>query len=138
MRPARPQRARARVLFAAGWALAALAASAAAQSAARAPAPGAGAALMATINALTAPGMDGRAAGSAGGQKARDYIESRLAALTLPPAGADGFRQPFTTTDKTGASRAGTNLVARCEGRRKDAPVIVVSAHYDHLGVRNG
>lgn len=98
----------------------------------------AGTALMATINALTAPGMDGRAAGTPGGQRARAYIEDRLTALKLPAAGADGYRQPFTTTDKTGASRAGTNLVARCEGRRKDAPVIVVSAHYDHLGIRNG
>lgn len=98
----------------------------------------AGAALMTTIAALTAPGMDGRAAGSAGGQKARDYIEGRLTALGLPPAWAGGFRQAFTATDRAGATRAATNLAARCEGRRKDAPAIVVSAHYDHLGVRNG
>ena len=126
--------------MAAALALLAVAAVAAAQPAAPAGArpAAAGAALMDTIRALTAPGMDGREAGSAGGEKARDYIERRLAAARLPQAGASGYRQAFSFTTKAGVTRTGTNLIARCEGRHPDRPVLVVSAHYDHLGVRGG
>jgi len=101
-----------------------------------APAPGAG--MMATIGALTGPGMDGRAAGTPGGAKARAWIEARLKAMGARPAGSDGYGQPFTFTNRAGATVQGVNLVASCPGLRADAPVLVVSAHYDHLGVRNG
>jgi len=97
-----------------------------------------GAALLGSITALTAPGMDGRGTGTDGARKAQAWIEARLTALGVRPAAAAGFAQPFQFTNKAGATMTGTNLVARCEGRRTDAPAIVVSAHYDHLGVRNG
>lgn len=116
----------------------AAAGAAVAQSAPVARPTTAGAALMETIRALTAPGMDGREAGSPGGAKARDYIERRLAAAKLPPAAASGYRQTFSFATKAGVTRTGTNLVALCEGRHPDRPVLVVSAHYDHLGVRGG
>lgn len=109
------------------------------------PAPGTaasaaadGAALLDSITALTAPGMDGRGTGTGGARKARAWIEARLSALGLRPVTATGFAVQFQFTSKAGATMTGTNLVARCEGRRRDAPAIVVSAHYDHLGVRNG
>jgi Zn-dependent M28 family amino/carboxypeptidase len=108
---------------------------------ARQPAAVAGAdgqALLATIATLASPDMQGRAAGTEGGRKARGFIESRLTALKATPALPSGFAMPFEFTTKAGATVAATNLVARCEGRRPSAPVIVVSAHYDHLGVRNG
>lgn len=97
-----------------------------------------GAALLATITALTAPGMDGRGAGTEGARRARAWIESRLEALGVAPAAAGGYASPFQFTTKDGAATTGTNIIARCDGRRPDAPAIVVSAHYDHLGVRNG
>lgn len=102
------------------------------------PATGVGAAMHARIVALTAPGMDGRATGSEGGAKARAYIEAALQRTSVLPAGVDRFAQPFTATTKTGAKVKGVNLLARCPGRRADAPYLVVSAHYDHLGVRDG
>jgi len=97
-----------------------------------------GAALLASITALTAPGMDGRGTGTDGARKALAWIEARLRALGVRPAAAGGFAHSFQFTNKAGATMTGTNLVARCEGRRTDAPAVVVSAHYDHLGVRNG
>jgi Zn-dependent M28 family amino/carboxypeptidase len=97
-----------------------------------------GAALLASITALTAPGMDGRATGTDGARKARGWIEARLGAIGVGPAGPAGYAVPFTFTNQAGASVTGTNLVARCEGRRAGAPYLVVSAHYDHLGIRNG
>jgi Zn-dependent M28 family amino/carboxypeptidase len=102
------------------------------------PADATGRALLQTIAALTAPGMDGRGAGTEGGARARAWIEARLKALGVPPASTAGFATTFDVVTKAGASLQGHNLVARCEGRQSGAPVIVVSAHYDHLGVRDG
>lgn len=132
-----------RLAFAAVPLLLALLASprpAAGQAAATAaPAPASvGAALLESIAALTGPGMDGRATGTDGARKAQAWIETRLRALGVGPAGPAGYAVPFTYANKAGASVTGTNLVARCEGRRADAPYLVVSAHYDHLGIRNG
>jgi Zn-dependent M28 family amino/carboxypeptidase len=103
-----------------------------------APASADGAALLRSITALTAPGMDGRATGTDGARKAQAWIEARLGAIGVRPAGPAGYAVPFTFTNKAGASVTGTNVVARCEGRRAEAPYLVVSAHYDHLGIRNG
>jgi Zn-dependent M28 family amino/carboxypeptidase len=100
--------------------------------------PANGLSLIATIAALASPDMQGRGAGTEGGRKARGLIESRLAAMKATPALPSGFAMPFEFTTKAGATVSATNLVMRCDGRRPTAPVIVVSAHYDHLGVRNG
>jgi len=97
-----------------------------------------GRALLDAIAALTAPGMDGRAVGTEGSRQARAWVEARLGALGVEPAMPSGFAMPFEFTTAGGSSVSGINLVARCPGRRADAPAIVVSAHYDHLGVRNG
>ena len=112
----------------------------AAAPAAPAPASGAvdGTALLASITALTAPGMEGRATGTEGARRAQAWIEARLSALGVRPALPAGFAVPFQFTNKAGVIVTGTNLVARCDGRRADAPYLVVSAHYDHLGIRNG
>ena len=94
--------------------------------------------LLSSIAALTAPGMDGRAAGTDGARRARAWIVGRLTALGVEPAMPDGFAMPFQFSTASGATVTGTNVVARCPGKRPAAPAIVVSAHYDHLGIRNG
>ncbi len=132
-----PHRLRALALAAAA-ALAVVARPAAQAVAPAPPTAGVGAAMHARIVELTAPGMDGRATGSEGGAKARAYIEAALRRTSVLPAGVDRFAQPFTATTKTGTKVSGVNLLARCPGRRADAPYLVVSAHYDHLGVRDG
>jgi hypothetical protein len=112
------------------------------------PAAPDGAALLASIQALTAPGMDGRATGTPGNAKARAWIVERLKTIgVIPmavvpidayPGGAGTFEFPFSFTSKTGVSMQGVNVVATCAGRRSELPPIVVSAHYDHLGIRDG
>jgi hypothetical protein len=112
-----------------------------------APAATAGARLLADIEALTAPGMDGRATGTPGNGKARAWIVERLRAIGVvpmrvvpadaPQGGRGTFEHPFSFTSKAGVSMEGVNLVATCGGRRPGPP-IVVSAHYDHLGIRDG
>ncbi|HUU35870.1 MAG TPA: M28 family peptidase [Vicinamibacterales bacterium] len=94
--------------------------------------------MLATVLALTGPGMDGRATDTPGGAKARAWIEARLRAIGVRPATGQSYAQPFSFAADGGGMAQGTNLVALCPGSDADAPHIVVSAHYDHLGVRNG
>jgi Zn-dependent M28 family amino/carboxypeptidase len=107
-------------------------------AAAAAPAAPDGGAILATIRSLTAPGMDGRAVGTPGNVKARAFIVDRFSRLGLLPATGRSYEAPFSFTTKAGATVAGVNLLARCPGRRPELPVLVVSAHYDHLGIRDG
>jgi hypothetical protein len=81
------------------------------------------------VDLLAADSLEGRAAGSRGGQAAARYIESRLGVLGIAPAGENGrFTQPFYGSYK--------NVLARIDG--EDAALrnewIVVGAHYDHVG----
>lgn len=88
------------------------------------------------VRILSADDMQGRAPGTPGSEKARAYILSRFAEIGLSPVG-DKFEQAFTFTKRDGSTVQGTNLVARIKGT-KPGKAMVVSAHYDHLGVRGG
>jgi Zn-dependent M28 family amino/carboxypeptidase len=118
----------------------------------RAPAAAAvdGAAALADLRALADPAMEGRAAGTPGGARARAYLLQRFRALGLAPATANGFEQPFTFTPRqrrafwqttpreAGKPVDGVNLVARIPGTAEPTRYILVSAHYDHLGIQGG
>jgi Zn-dependent M28 family amino/carboxypeptidase len=88
------------------------------------------------IRTLSADDMQGRAPSTPGSEKARAYILSRFAEIGLSPIG-DKFEQSFEFAKRDGTKVQGTNLVARIKGT-KSGKAMVVSAHYDHLGVRNG
>jgi len=101
-------------------------------------------ALMSVVRTLASEEYQGRAAGSEGGAKARAFIRERLEALKLQPVGS-ALEHPFTFTPRgrTPEGRplpdvAAVNLVGRCPGTDPGLPAIVLSAHYDHLGIRNG
>ena len=87
--------------------------------------------LMKDLRALADPALEGRATGTRGGLKARAWIEAQFAAIGVPPAGSSGYRQMFRT-----ASGEAANVIGRLAGTAPGARAIVVSAHYDHLGVR--
>jgi Zn-dependent M28 family amino/carboxypeptidase len=89
------------------------------------------------IRILSADDMQGRAPGTPGSEKARAYILSRFAAIGLSPIG-DRFEQTFSYAKRDGTAVQGTNLVARIKGIEGGGKAMVVSAHYDHLGVRDG
>lgn len=58
--------------------------------------------LLAHVGALTAPEMEGRASGSAGGERAERYLADRLAAMGLRPGGDGGtFLQSFVLSTGT-------------------------------------
>jgi Zn-dependent M28 family amino/carboxypeptidase len=89
------------------------------------------------VEKLAADGMEGRLAGSAGSEKARAYLLGRLKGTGVSPIGKS-FERPFTFTSRTSGERKGTNLVGVIRGARDPDKYIVLTAHYDHIGVRNG
>jgi Peptidase family M28 len=93
--------------------------------------------LMARLSALSADSMEGRRAGTPGSRRARRWIVSQLAAIGAAPLAAT-FEQPITLPARAGADTLGANIIARIPGTRSGGPAIIVSAHYDHLGVRDG
>jgi len=94
--------------------------------------------LMADVHWLTDAEREGRLAGTAGNLAARDYIVQRFQELGLQPGGTEGYLQPFSTpsTEQT------ANIIGIIPGtefkKAKPLKTIVLTAHYDHLGVRDG
>jgi hypothetical protein len=94
--------------------------------------------LMADVRWLADQQLEGRRAGTAGGIKARQWIADEFAAIGLTPAGSDGFFQPFSSSGRGVSEPDAANVVGRRGGTAPDARVLVVSAHYDHLGSVKG
>src|SRR5262249_20009595 len=97
-------------------------------------------ALLHDLQVLSLDAMQGREVDTEGGRKAREYVLARFKASGLMPFGGS-FEMPFTFPAggrRGGGIRHGVNLVGRLDGRRPGGPFIVVSAHYDHVGVKNG
>lgn len=84
------------------------------------------------VETLAADDMGGRQTGTEGNLKAREYLEEQLAARGLGVS-----RQSFVFEARGGESLEGINLLTRIEGKT-DGPVMVVTAHYDHVGTRDG
>ncbi len=96
--------------------------------------------LMEAVTTLSDPKFEGRAAGSPGGLAARAWVLERFKSVGLQPV-SGSYVFPFTFTRMTMSGRVngeGANVVGLCLGSDPKAPVFVVSAHYDHLGVRDG
>jgi Zn-dependent M28 family amino/carboxypeptidase len=106
-------------------------------SGARAGAPAVdGARLMADVRALAADSMEGRELGQPGGETARRYLVGRIRGLGLDSVG--GLAQAFDAGRRRDVAARGANMVALVRGTVDPATHLVVSAHYDHLGVRRG
>ena len=96
--------------------------------------------LMAAVRTLADPKWEGRSAGSPGGLAARAWIVERYKAVGLWPV-AGAYVYPFTYTRMTMTGREngeGANVLGMCLGTDPKLPYFVVSAHYDHLGLRDG
>lgn len=96
--------------------------------------------LMTDLRVLSADDMEGRDTGAPGGERARAYIISRLDALGVQ-APMVGREQPWTQEGRTreGARTfRGVNIIGVIPGTRRADRYIVVTAHYDHVGVNDG
>jgi len=94
--------------------------------------------LIDTVKVLASPELAGRRTGTPGNAKARAWIVEQFGKARLTPINGS-FEVPFTFK-RDGAESKGVNVVGLCRGSDASVPgpVIVVSAHYDHLGVRDG
>lgn len=92
--------------------------------------------LMADLAALAADSMEGRRIGTPGGARARAFLLRAFARIGLAPV-RDSFPAPFTAKAR-GADVNGVNLVGMIRGTKHADRYLVLSAHYDHLGVRDG
>ena len=96
--------------------------------------------LMADVRILSADDMEGRDTGAPGGERARAYIVSRLEAIGVgaPPVGR---LQPFAAQGRTREGPKtfnGVNVLGLIEGTRVPDRYIVITAHYDHVGMSGG
>jgi hypothetical protein len=88
--------------------------------------------LLNDLRHLSADDMEGRRIGTPGGAKARAFLVNRFLESGLRPF-AGTFEQPFGA-----GALAGVNVVGHVTGRVRPNRFIVISAHYDHVGVRDG
>jgi Peptidase family M28 len=94
------------------------------------------------VSYLASPLLEGRGT-TRGKQLAGEYIRRRFEELRLRPLfGAGGYYQeiPGAKTDAEGPAILGRNIGAFLPGsdpKLKDE-FVIVSAHYDHLGIRGG
>jgi len=94
--------------------------------------------LLANIARLAHDSMAGRAAMTPENAKARSWLAAELQRLGVAPIGSD-FVHPFVMPRRDGAdSIRGANVLGLVRGARFRERFIVVSAHFDHVGVRGG
>jgi len=96
--------------------------------------------LMSTVTTLADPKLEGRAAGSPGGLAARAYVLERFKSAGLHPV-SSAYVHPFKYTRITMGGKQegeGANVLGMCMGTDAKLPYFVVSAHYDHVGIRDG
>ncbi len=90
--------------------------------------------MMKDVFRLADDSMRGRRVGSPENAKARDFVAARFDALGLDRV-APGRIHPFSTAGRNGSPINGNNVVGTIKGTVNPDEYIVVSAHFDHIGV---
>jgi hypothetical protein len=86
---------------------------------------------------LAADEMEGRKSGTAGIEKAAKYIENEFKRIGLTTfKNLDSYRQTFSFTPRNGKDEiTSANIIGVLEGKSKKEEYVIISAHYDHLGM---
>ncbi len=92
--------------------------------------------LLDRVKILSSDEYEGRETGSNGAKKAKDFIVSELRNLAVLPL-APNYIQPFSFK-KSNTSYRGENILSIIKGSIYPEKYIVLSAHYDHEGIKNG
>jgi Zn-dependent M28 family amino/carboxypeptidase len=92
------------------------------------------------VRTLAHDTMEGRRTGTTGAERAQAFLRGRYAELGVQPVGdAAGFEHTFDFTPRNGTETLrGVNFAGMVTGTVHPDRYIVVTAHYDHLGVRDG
>jgi Zn-dependent M28 family amino/carboxypeptidase len=93
--------------------------------------------LLNDVRTLSSDEMEGRKFGTRGGAKARAYIVRRFKETSINPFFGSDFEQVVGHPESTQATK-GANVVGFIRGKSQPEHFIVLTAHYDHLGVVDG
>jgi hypothetical protein len=94
---------------------------------------------MADLTYLASDELAGRGTGQPGGAKAQQWLVAQFTDMALLPAGTQGYVQPYQpTTGKAQLMQGAANVLGRIEGSEPQLPMLVLTAHYDHLGLHQG
>ncbi|MDC1533199.1 M28 family peptidase [Polaribacter sp.] len=87
---------------------------------------------------LASDEMEGRGTGTRGIEKAAVYIENEFKRIGLATfQDLETYRQTFTFENRrTQKKITASNIIGVLEGKSKKDEFVVVSAHFDHLGIR--
>ena len=87
---------------------------------------------------LASNDMEGRKAGTPGIEKAAQYIETEFKRLGFTTYDSlSSYRQTFTFKNRrTQEDITSSNIIGVLEGKSKKEEIVIISAHYDHLGIR--
>jgi Zn-dependent M28 family amino/carboxypeptidase len=94
--------------------------------------------LMHDLRILAADSMEGRLAGAPGGLRARAFLVEQFQEIGLDPLLTAGYTQPFPVVGPDSVRREAANVIGSIRGTEDPDRYIVITAHYDHLGIRNG
>jgi Zn-dependent M28 family amino/carboxypeptidase len=94
--------------------------------------------LLRDVEYLASDELEGRSADLPSMQKARDYVEKRFKESRLKPIGAS-YKQEFQITERGSDKKIpGVNFVGEIKGKKQPDKYIVITAHYDHVGISKG
>ncbi len=94
--------------------------------------------LLRDLSVLAHDSMEGRRTGTEGSERARRFLLEAFPEAGLTPL-QGGWTREFEFTPRGGGDAlTGVNVLGVVEGTEHPDRFIVVTAHYDHLGVRNG
>ncbi|MBQ0768492.1 MAG: M28 family peptidase, partial [Bizionia sp.] len=92
--------------------------------------------LLKHVKTISSDAFEGRRTGTPGAVKAKTYILNAFKALEVKPLG-ESFEQPFSFKSAIKTYNA-VNVLGLINGTDHTDKYIVISAHYDHEGIKNG
>lgn len=93
--------------------------------------------LLKDIKTLSSDSYEGRKTGTKGGEMARNYIAKRFKEIGIKSFPLmNSYQQTFTFAGIDNPKVTGHNLIGYIPGTSEK--IIVISAHFDHLGIING
>lgn len=80
--------------------------------------------------------FEGRDTGEQGQKKAAEFLQQQYQEMDIPsPIAKDDYFQEIPESYFRGGIKASENVLAFIEGTEKPDEIVVLSAHYDHVGV---
>lgn len=92
--------------------------------------------LLRHVKSLSSDAFEGRRTGTAGAIKTKKYIINQFHSLKVLPLGKT-YEQNFQFK-KAGKYYEAANVLGIIKGKTKSKKYIVISAHYDHVGIKKG